>query len=90
MIIDGLNGYLNAMPDERFVILQMHELRNYLSQGGILTILGRGKQVSKGAPFISKRIARSASRSASGPRIDQQFRELSRGYCCLPNARSRH
>ena len=39
VIIDSLNGYLNAMPDERFLILQMHELLSYLSQRGVLTIL---------------------------------------------------
>ena len=26
LLIDSLNGYLNAMPDERFLVLQMHEL----------------------------------------------------------------
>jgi circadian clock protein KaiC len=39
LIIDSLNGYLNAMPDERFLILQMHELLTYLNQLGILTIV---------------------------------------------------
>ena len=39
VVIDSLNGYLNAMPDERFLILQMHELLSYLSQLGVLTIL---------------------------------------------------
>ncbi|HMA50107.1 MAG TPA: ATPase domain-containing protein, partial [Magnetospirillaceae bacterium] len=39
VIIDSLNGYLNAMPDERFLVLQMHELLSYLSQLGVLTIL---------------------------------------------------
>ncbi|MGJ4916861.1 ATPase domain-containing protein [Bradyrhizobium sp. HKCCYLRH2060] len=39
IIIDSLNGYLNAMPDERFLILQMHELLTYLAQQGVLTIL---------------------------------------------------
>jgi circadian clock protein KaiC len=38
-VIDSLNGYLNAMPDERFLILQMHELLSYLAQQGVLTIL---------------------------------------------------
>jgi circadian clock protein KaiC len=38
VIIDSLNGYLNAMPDERFLILQMHELLSYLNQMGVLTI----------------------------------------------------
>ena len=38
-MIDSLNGYLNAMPDGRFLILQMHELLSYLGQQGVLTIL---------------------------------------------------
>lgn len=39
VVIDSLNGYLHAMPDERFLILQMHELLSYLAQQGVLTIL---------------------------------------------------
>jgi circadian clock protein KaiC len=39
VVIDSLNGYLNAMPDERFLILQMHELLSYLSQMGVVAIL---------------------------------------------------
>jgi circadian clock protein KaiC len=39
IVIDSLNGYLNAMPDERFLVLQMHELLTYLGQRGVLTIL---------------------------------------------------
>lgn len=39
VIIDSLNGYLNAMPDERFLVLQMHELLTYLAQQGVVTIL---------------------------------------------------
>ena len=39
VIIDSLNGYLNAMPDERFLTIQMHELLTYLNQKGVATIL---------------------------------------------------
>jgi circadian clock protein KaiC len=39
VVIDSLNGYLNAMPDGRFLILQMHELLSYLAQRGVVTIL---------------------------------------------------
>ncbi|MCC6777351.1 MAG: AAA family ATPase, partial [Hyphomicrobiales bacterium] len=39
LLIDSLNGYLNSMPDEQFLVLQMHELLSYLSQVGALTIL---------------------------------------------------
>ena len=39
VIIDSLNGYLNAMPDEHFLNLQLHELLSYLSQLGVVSIL---------------------------------------------------
>src|SRR4051812_18645059 len=39
VVIDSLSGYLNAMPDEQFMILQMHELVTYLNQQGVVTIL---------------------------------------------------
>jgi len=39
LLIDSLNGYLNAMPDERFLVLQVHELLSYLNQLGVLTIM---------------------------------------------------
>ncbi len=37
--IDSLNGYLNAMPGEKFLNNQLHELCSYLNQQGVLTIL---------------------------------------------------
>jgi circadian clock protein KaiC len=39
IIIDSLNGYMNAMPEERFLVLQMHELLSTLNQLGVVTIL---------------------------------------------------
>ncbi|MBO9513510.1 MAG: AAA family ATPase [Variovorax sp.] len=39
VVIDSLNGYLNAMPDERFLIVQLHELLTYLGQNGVATML---------------------------------------------------
>lgn len=39
VVIDTLNGYLNAMPEERYLILQMHELLSYLNQLGVVSIL---------------------------------------------------
>ncbi|MDB5406984.1 MAG: circadian clock protein KaiC, partial [Rhodospirillales bacterium] len=39
VIIDTLNGYLNAMPEEQFLILQMHDLLSWLNQYGVLSIL---------------------------------------------------
>lgn len=39
VVIDSLNGYLQAMPDERFLIVQLHELLTYLGQSGVATML---------------------------------------------------
>jgi circadian clock protein KaiC len=39
IVIDSLNGYLTAMPEEQFLTLQMHELLTYLNQRGVVTIL---------------------------------------------------
>lgn len=39
VVIDSLNGYLHAMPEERFLILQLHELLTYLGQQGVVTLL---------------------------------------------------
>lgn len=39
VVIDSLNGYLNAMPNERALLIQMHELLTYLNQQGVLTLL---------------------------------------------------
>jgi circadian clock protein KaiC len=38
VVIDSLNGYMNAMPEERFLVLQMHELLSTLNQIGVITI----------------------------------------------------
>jgi len=37
--IDSLNGYLNAMPEERFLTSQLHELLTYLGHKGVVTFL---------------------------------------------------
>jgi circadian clock protein KaiC len=39
VVIDSLNGYYQAMPEENFLNAHMHELLSYLNQQGVLTIL---------------------------------------------------
>ena len=39
VVIDSLTGYLNAMPEERFLSTHLHELFAYLNQKGVLTII---------------------------------------------------
>jgi circadian clock protein KaiC len=39
VVIDSLNGYLNAMPEERALTIQLHELLNYLGNHGVATFI---------------------------------------------------
>lgn len=39
VVIDSLNGFMNAMPDEAHLPLQMHELLGFLNHHGVVTIL---------------------------------------------------
>jgi circadian clock protein KaiC len=43
IVIDSLNAYLQAMPGEHFLILQMHELLSYLNQQGVTTVMILGQ-----------------------------------------------
>ncbi len=39
IVIDSLNGYLNAMPEEPFLTVQLHELLSYLGRRGVTTFM---------------------------------------------------
>lgn len=39
VMIDSLNGFLQAMPGEQFLALHLHELLTYLNNRGVLTLL---------------------------------------------------
>ncbi|WP_133499176.1 ATPase domain-containing protein [Cognatilysobacter terrigena] len=44
VVIDSLNGYLSAMPEERFVLVQLHELLAFLAHHGVVTLLISAQQ----------------------------------------------
>ncbi len=39
VVIDSLNGYFNAMPEEHFLTLHLHELLSYLIDAAVTTIV---------------------------------------------------
>jgi circadian clock protein KaiC len=39
VVVDSINGYYTAMPEGRFLTLQMHELLSYLAERGVATLL---------------------------------------------------
>jgi circadian clock protein KaiC len=49
VIFDSINGYLNAMPAEKYLTLQLHELLAYLNQQGVLTLMVLAQQGLVGA-----------------------------------------
>jgi circadian clock protein KaiC len=53
VVIDSLNGYLNAMPNERFLLVQMHEVLSYLGAKGTVTILTMAQHGLVGAVMQS-------------------------------------
>ena len=53
VVIDSLNGYMNAMPEERFLTLHMHELLSYLGQEGVATIMIAAQHGLIGTSMVS-------------------------------------
>jgi circadian clock protein KaiC len=53
LIIDSLNGYLNAMPETRFLMLHLHELLMYLGQLGVVTFLVVAQHGMMGASMLT-------------------------------------
>jgi circadian clock protein KaiC len=53
VVIDSLNGFLNAMPGESYLPMQMHELLMYLNQLGVVTILVMAQAGMIGTPMKS-------------------------------------
>ena len=53
IVIDSLNGYMNATPEERFLTIQLHELLSYLGQLGVATLLIAAHQGIIGARMQS-------------------------------------
>jgi len=39
VVIDSLNAYMNAMPEERFLEIQLHELLTYLGHKGVISLI---------------------------------------------------
>ncbi|MGZ5039890.1 MAG: ATPase domain-containing protein [Usitatibacter sp.] len=53
VVIDSLNGYLNAMPGEGYLAIQLHELLMYLGEKGVATILVAAHQGLIGQAMIT-------------------------------------
>ena len=50
IVIDSINGYMQAMPSERLLMVQVHELLSYLANRGVTSILTLVQRGVLGAP----------------------------------------
>ncbi len=44
VVLDSINGYINAMPAERHLTLQLHELLSFLNQQSVITLMVLAQQ----------------------------------------------
>ena len=44
IVLDSLNGYVNAMPQDDFLNLHLHELLSFLNQRGVVTLMMLAQQ----------------------------------------------
>lgn len=64
VVIDSLNGYMNSVPDERFMVTYLRELLAYLGQRGVVTLvvgvqqgmLGRNMSTTIDASYIADNV----------------------------------
>ena len=93
IVIDSLNGYLNAMPEERFLTIQLHELLMYLGQRSVATILigahqgliGSQMNTPVDASYLADAVIlhalfRSQGRSPAGHFGDEEARQQARTH----------
>lgn len=53
IVLDSLNGYQNAMPGERFLMIQLHELLSFLGHSDVATLLVSAHQGLIGSNMLS-------------------------------------
>jgi circadian clock protein KaiC len=85
VVIDSLNGYLNATPSEKYLTLHLHELLTYLGQCGATTLLlmtqhgivGQDMSMPIDASYLADSVVFAALlRSARrGPAVDLRHQE---------------
>ena len=92
VVIDSLNGYQIAMPEEHSLILHMHELLQYLNRHGVTTFLTMAQHGVVGRSESARRrdlprrygslvaLFRGARARAAGDLGDQEAHRSARGH----------
>jgi circadian clock protein KaiC len=90
VVIDSLNGYLNAMPEERFLIIQLHELLSYLGHAGVVTILIAAHQGLIGAQMLAPGDASYLADGVVMIRYFEAFGEVRQAISVMKNRAGNH
>lgn len=53
IVIDSLNGYLQSVPEESFLVLHLHELLTYLAQKGVTTVMNMAQHGLLGPAMVA-------------------------------------
>jgi circadian clock protein KaiC len=53
VVVDSMNGFLNGMPNEQFLAMQLHELLSYLGQQGVASIMTLAQHGFMGSSMLS-------------------------------------
>jgi circadian clock protein KaiC len=89
VVIDSLNAYLHAMPNEQFLVLQMHELLTYLGQRGVVTLLVLGMHGVMGDVRVDIDLSYLAD-SAVQLRYFEAFGEVRQAISVIKTRTARH
>lgn len=90
VVIDTLSGYANAMTDEEYITVQLHELLVFLSHHGVATILAVEQHGVYGSPSVEPRNVSYLADSILLLRFFESRGEIKRAMSVIKRRRGPH
>jgi circadian clock protein KaiC len=90
VVIDSLNGYINAMPDERLLDIRLHELLSYLAQRGVTTVMTLAQHGMFAAPAGSQAEVSYLADSLVSLRFFEAFGQVRKAISVLKKRSGHH
>jgi circadian clock protein KaiC len=90
VVIDSLNGFLQAMPNEKLLATHMHELLTYLGQRGVVTLLVGVQQGMLGSNMSTMMDASYLADNVVLLRYFEAFGEVRQAISVVKKRGSRH
>jgi circadian clock protein KaiC len=90
VVIDSLNGYMSAMPDERLLDIRLHELLSYLAQCGVTTVMTLAQHGVFASPAGSQAEVSYLADSLLSLRFFEAFGEVRKAISVLKKRSGHH